>query len=294
MSMTTPKIILVPFMGSDNELGALEVAGELARKWNAHIAVWHISPDLSNEAFLAYADMGWAAGAISGPLIRDMEKRAAKTLNTARKKYYRTIRLMGIPEIDSLSLPEGASTSFHYDTGRSDRILKSQARIADLVVISRDYKEDFFTATDIVEAALFGSGKPVLLVPPGKHRWPMNGKTMIAWNGSAEAASAVSFALPLLTTGKVWIAAKTEEAKFPLSTQDLATYLGYHGISAKTIPAIKGTQKTGPSLLQMARKADANLIVMGAYTHSRMRESILGGVTDHMLHKANLPILMAH
>ena len=148
----------------------------------------------------------------------------------------------------------------------------------------------------MVGGALFGSGRPVILVPPESHVKEFNGTSLIAWNGSREAARAVTFALPFLARGNVRILTE-EDSRFrksALTAADLADYLKCHNIDAKVLANPEKASSLPESILHTAKSINADMIIMGAWSHSRMREYILGGVTEFMLRHADIPVFMAH
>lgn len=287
-----PKVIIVPFSGMDAELGALDAAAELAKKWNAHIEVWHIAPDPHSMAVAIYSVYGMGLTYIPDSLLLEIEKKSKADIVRAQKKFYRFARIMQLPE---KATAEEASASFHIARGRADMILRTQARLSDLVVISRGYTDRLITSDNIVADTAFHSGKPVLLMPAGKHSRSFSGKNLIAWNGSLQATRAVAAAMPFLQSGKVLITSTREKAgKFPVSAYELASYLLRHGIQAKTSVSADKDTKAAVRLLKEAKNYGADMIVMGAYSHMRTREMLLGGVTDYMLKNANLPLLLVH
>lgn len=291
----TPKIIMVPFSGRDSEMGALEAAAELAARWNAHMEVWHIAPNPHSTAVALYSIYGMGLTYIPDSLLVEIEKKGKDALLKAQKKFYRFLRIMQIAEDHNGGAGDRPSASFHLANGRADAILRIQARLCDLVVISRGYTDALTTSDNIVTDIAFHGGKPVLLMPAGKSSKPFTGKTMIAWNGSLPASRAVTAAMPFLQTGKVLIATSAEKAgKFPISAYELASYLERHGIRAQTAVSRDRDVKPAVSLLKKARQYGADMIVLGAYSHLRAREFILGGVTDHMLKKAGLPLFIVH
>ena len=123
----------------------------------------------------------------------------------------------------------------------------------------------------------------------------MADRVMIAWNGSLEASRAVFGALPLLLlASRVSIFAAPQYDIDDVDPADLAEYLSWHGIRAHPVVGPKDEHATGAALISAAREQQATLIVMGAYTHSRLRQSFLGGVTRHLLAHAPVPLLMSH
>ena len=143
---------------------------------------------------------------------------------------------------------------------------------------------------DIFESALFSAGKPVLLVPDQPVVPAAGSSAVICWNASAEAASAVTAALPLLAGAKT-VTVLTANAGDPSS---FIEFLGRHGIAASVRSLSPALGEVGEALLAEAERLDAGIIVLGAYGHSRAREFIFGGVTRHVLHHARTLLLLAH
>lgn len=186
------------------------------------------------------------------------------------------------------------------------------ARYADLVVISQYNAEDKSPSVmrDFPAYVLLHSGRPVLIVPhalraeqlaPATHPAAAN-NVLISWNGSKEASRAVSAALPLLQrAGQVHVAVfdaqlhAAEHGENPGA--DIVQYLARHGVQAKLLLLDGGATRRGDigdALLSQASDLSADLLVMGAYGHSRLRETILGGVTRTVLQSMTIPVLMAH
>jgi nucleotide-binding universal stress UspA family protein len=116
---------------------------------------------------------------------------------------------------------------------------------------------------------------------------------VIAWNGSLEASRAVLSAMPLLhLAGRVSIFAAPQHES--VDAAELAESLSWHGIRAHQVPGPRDENSTGAALVSAAVEQQATMIVMGAYTHSRRRQSFLGGVTRHLLTHAPVPLLMSH
>jgi nucleotide-binding universal stress UspA family protein len=175
-----------------------------------------------------------------------------------------------------------------------------QARYCDLVVIGQtDPEEPAPGAMPMFpEYVVLHCGRPVLLVPYAGEYLHVGDKVLLAWDASLEAARAVAGALPLLKrAGSVEIVIFNAQASPLLPNMqpgsDLAVYLGRHGIKA-TVSLEKADIDIGGALLSLAADRTADVIVMGAYGHSRFREILLGGVTRTMLESMTLPVLMAH
>ncbi len=148
----------------------------------------------------------------------------------------------------------------------------------------------------LIEAALFDSGRPVLIVPPGRERY-VGKRILIAWDGGASAARAVADALPFLKQAEeVEILTVTGEKDLAglLPGTDLAPHLARHGVKVTVRNVALGEADVASEIRQAASGFAADLIVCGAYKHSRLREWLLGGVTQSLLQECRLPILMSH
>ncbi|MFQ5619515.1 MAG: universal stress protein, partial [Rhodospirillales bacterium] len=150
------------------------------------------------------------------------------------------------------------------------------------------------TSVMTLNAALFETGRPVLVAPPSAPA-VLGRKVAISWNGSAQAARAVAAALPyIMRSDGVVILTVESDRTSASAAPELAAYLAWHGVRAETKFFSPTNRSIGAALLKECADAGADLLVMGAYTHSRMRQLILGGVTRHVLAEATVPLFMAH
>ncbi len=179
--------------------------------------------------------------------------------------------------------------------------MERASRLADLVVFAETKPEDTSTAMVAVEAALVNAGRPVLVAPQDLKTPEVAKAVAIAWDGSVEAAHAVSAALPFLAlASKVSILTVRTGPQQPGGTAAaspgimLADYLTMHGVHAAEHILEPQGRSVGQVLLEAAVDAGAGLLVMGGYGHSRLREFILGGTTRHIVTHAKLPVLMTH
>lgn len=176
-------------------------------------------------------------------------------------------------------------------------VVAPRARFADLVVLPRPLGDDRpAAAEDVMEAALFGGHAPVLIVPPGRPlAWPPT-RVVIGWDGGDEAMAAVRAAQPLLGAASASVAV-VDQGRWGTEGDDpggaLARYLVRHGVTATVTLLPRGAHSVAEVLETHVRDTAADLLVMGAYAHSRMREMILGGTTRDMLRGATVPVLMA-
>ncbi len=176
-----------------------------------------------------------------------------------------------------------------------------QGRYADLIVVGQQDKKDDDSGlqSSFADELVLSAGKAVLFVPYAGHFETLGERALIAWDGSREAARAVSDALPLLLRAK-----KVDVATFDPRVGTavpgggpgaaIAAFLKSHGVNAGVSVQHGAADNIGDRLLSLAADLSSDLLVMGAYGHSRTRELILGGVTRRMLDSMTLPVLMAH
>ena len=189
-------------------------------------------------------------------------------------------------------------SSEYQEVAWADDAIGRRARYADLTVVGPEMLARETLKDKVIEGALFSSGKPLLLVPEGSRPTLKPKRVMIAWDSRIEASRAVRESLEILTRAEevrvvLVDPAEGESGHGAEPGADVATYLARHGAKV-TVDRLPSQGKTVASVLrQHAVDTAAELLVMGAYGHSRLRERIFGGVTKSMLDSATLPILMA-
>lgn len=179
------------------------------------------------------------------------------------------------------------------------RHVAHRARFADLVIAPRPYGENRGAEVEaVVEAALFEGHAPVLVVPEGATPVTRPGKVIVAWNESVEALAAIRRALPMLVSADIaHIVVIDPPAHGPERSDPggmLSQMLARHGVKCEIDVLSKSLNRVSDILNRHVEDTAADLVVMGAYGHSRFREAILGGATRNMLEKATVPVLMAH
>ena len=197
-----------------------------------------------------------------------------------------------------------AATGLNHDIRRLDLFpgdvapgLAAEARSADLFVGTRPYG-DPNRQHGIEEAVLFESGRPCLFVPPGLTAPATYRHAMVAWKDGREAARAVADAVPLLRTVETVTVALIEEgdaseARREAPDEDIGRYLSRQGVTAE-VHLVTGWKNISAAILNEAERQGTDLIVMGGYGHSRLREWALGGATRDVLSSAKVPVLVSH
>ena len=287
----TVRTILVPFDGSETAKPVIELGLTPGQNPSAHVVVLHVSPDPKDTIPLLGEGM-------SVTMVEDMikiaEKESGDRAAQGRRMFEDLVEKLSLGVIEK---PEasGPSAAWIEETGRDEEITARHGRLADLIVVGRPTETSNVSTTLTLNAALFDTGRPVFVTPPGGA--PDFGKHVaISWNGSAQSARAVGSALPLIAAAKkVTVLTADSDRTSAARAPELASYLEWHGIKPDTRTfAVDGRQPVGTALLAECADAGADLLVMGAYTHSRMRQLILGGVTRRVLEEAQIPLYMAH
>ncbi|HEV2557546.1 MAG TPA: universal stress protein [Microvirga sp.] len=187
----------------------------------------------------------------------------------------------------------GLSFGRHEGDLANDAFLGTYARLFDLTVVGRPSNRTNHARLATVEAALFESGRPVLVVPPSVPS-AIGRRVVIAWNRSTETARTVAFGMPLLARAESVVVLEAEGWGSGAATgESLAASLRRNGIPAEFKMA-RGTGGPGAVVLATAASLGCDLLLKGAYTQSRIRQMIFGGATNHILSSTELPVLMAH
>lgn len=288
MSMKT---ILAPVDGAKSSGAVLDAAFVLAEEFKAHINVLHVLADPKSAIPLLGEGM-------SGAMIEDMidmaEKEGQEQRAKARTFYKESISDRKMVESSQPIDADKVTVQWVEDEGREDEVIAEHGRLNDLILVPKPVKENEIYSTLALNAALFETGRPMLLLPEKSiNAFPKS--IAICWNGSVEGTRAVAAALPFLKRAESIhiITADTSETNEPVGN-DLVTYLAWHGLEATSTFFTPTGKSAGEALLEESQKQGAEMMVMGGYSHSRMRQLILGGVTRDVIEMASLPVLMGH
>ena len=287
----SPKFILVPASGAEEDRVALESALAVARRFNAHLEVVFIAPD-PRDSVLVLGD------GLSTLMVEEVMT-ASETLwsgrrTAARRTFEAVAGENRLREVSGPGEATGVTIRWREAVGRADEEITGKGRLADLMVFAHRPGQPDPRAAQVLESALLYSGRPVLLVsgtPP-----PAIGRTVaVAWNGRLEAGRAVAAAMPFLSTADRVHILTLRSGHVPGDEGErLVESLAWRGITAT---ANRIEPAGGPPFAALTRRAEelgADLLVMGAYGHSRVQEMILGGATRHVLGHAGPPVLLAH
>ncbi len=285
------RTILVPVTNAETSVSAIETAFLVAKTFASHVDAFHVRVDPKDTLPLLGEGM-------SGTLIQEMIEFAenesddrAKKAQAMFMKYCDQHKIKLSPEA---KMSKTMSAGWSEQTGREDEHVAVRGKLSDLIVVGRPVTDNDTPSPTTLNAALFETGRAVLVTPPtspteiGKH-------IVIFWRGSTEASRAIAAAMNFITRAEsVHIMTADADRASNMAVEGLQEYLAWHGVKAQT-ESVDATDKSlGITLLEAAHNDKADHLVMGAYTHSRVRQLILGGVTRRVLTESKIPVLMAH
>lgn len=259
---------------------ASRYAISLAEAFDAHVAGVAFSYDPSWPP--AVTDLGGAE--ILRSLIeknRAQGRSAAAQFETAAKRSQLSMQTL----VHEISSPEAGAA------------FAALARTFDLVVLKQPQPEDDIASREIIEAALFNSGRPVLIVPYIQKAGFSVNRVLVCWDGSRAAARAVADSLRLIGKANNVQVLTVSTGKFDekdVSGADIAEHLARHKLRTDLARIPAADIDVASAILSHAADFNADLIVMGGYGHSRLRDFVLGGATRGMLQSMTVPTLMSH
>ena len=288
------KLIFSPMTALTSRSSSTAVAVKLAKILNGQLTAYFMRPD--PRFSVPYMGDGLTADVI-------------QTFCDATEKEGVAASKVAVDHIDELC--SKMAISFSHDGSTENEMLPPSAnviseicylkekvgrlaRVADLAVVPQPSDDNAPDGLDMINELIFGSGRPLMMVPEGDFK--VTGHTvMIAWNGTAESARAVAASLSILREAKNIYAITIGEghADRP-SLAELARYLKAHDLEMQEVHAKPTQAAIGEQLLSAAKKHKVDLLVSGAYSHSRWREKVLGGVTKYIVEHAPMPLFMSH
>lgn len=284
--------ILAVIDGGPGSKAALDAAVQLGRTFQSRVELLHVEVDA--ESSLPVMGEGMSGAAVE-QVLQSLRAEAEARLAEARRLFeqHRTAGKLPVVEPDSVPVAGQFAVCFRHVTGREPDEVLHRARLSDLTVFGRSGQEGDGGTSVTFEAALFDSGRPVLLTPSTPVK-DLGSTAAVAWDRSREAARAVQAALPILRGAKRVVVITARQSESDIEPSELVHYLAGHGINARTWAFAPGSGALGEEILEEAGKAEADLLVMGGYGHSRLRELVLGGVTRRVLSNATIPVFMMH
>ena len=274
------KDLLVVVDESPSGVKRVDLALQLAAAFGAHLTGLCVS-----EA----ADLRPSILAQFPPEVIDMLSRVGREdASRAKAVWDERLRATG----------SGASAEWRVVEGDLSDVASVHARYVDLTILGQVDPDDPRTAEDLPEQIVLGSGRPAIIVPYAGTFRTMGTQVMVAWNGSREAARAIHDALPLLERAAgVRVVSVGPEGGLDdgaLPGADISQHLARHGVRVEAETFNADGVRVDDALLSRAFDTGADLLVMGAYGHSRLGELVLGGATRHILRQLTIPVFMSH
>jgi len=280
------KTILLPFYDDDAAEAALDVSRQLAIRYGSYVEGLFVMrpPQIIDGEGIVLADS----------YLTQLKEEGRRLGDRARARFDDCVARRGM-EAGSLTEPsDGVVIGWQEMEGLEGQVIGDHGRVFDLIVIGREFGHPWVDWHVMTEAALFESGRPVIIAPEGPGD-AFGGNIVIAWNNSTETARTVAFAMPLLTgASSVTIVAVRGWGVPGPNADELCRHLVRNGISASARTIDPGSRSPGEVVLDECTAVGADLLVKGAYTQSRLRQLIFGGATRHIMMHAKIPVILAH
>jgi nucleotide-binding universal stress UspA family protein len=288
------KTILAPATGNSGDAATFATALAIARPFAAHIDALHVrlGPVEAAVAMMA-GDGSGGGGVLLENVVEQLGHDAAEREAKTHAVFANFCRGEGIP----LAAAPGAgadavSGQWHSEIGQEARWTVAYGTTSDLIVASRRTSDGSGLARSTIEALLLETGRP-LLITDGSIAAALAERVAIAWKPTPQAARAVAFAMPILSHAKaVSVLTVVEDEGGEDDAERLVRYLQWHGVKAVAERLTAGPDAA--ETLLAAASPRSELLVMGGYGHTRLREWVFGGFTQRVLADAPLPILIAH
>lgn len=283
------RCILVPVGPAVDPTRRLDAALRLGQRLQAHLDVRFIAPG-AEHVLASMASLVPVDDLTVGAIARSVQEAAAEGKAIVSAWCTREGVRLEAPS-------ERLDTTFaHWSqaSGELEPLLALDGRIHDVIVVDRPNPAVPFTER-VFDTALFATGRPTLMV--GDHvPYNLLSHVVVAWNGSLEATRLVGQSMTLLHEAERVTVLQVDTGKAAeAKPADLSAYLRWHGIvaDAVTLP-VRQDATVGETILAEAVRREASMLAMGGYTHSRVRQLLLGGATRHIVEHATMPVLMAH
>ena len=291
------KTILTHMTGTDCDQPVLTTASQVARLFSGHLECLRVLSDPAALVMQA-AQMDMVTSMMLADALNVVEQQNREGTQRARVALAEFCKGENIVFADEPPGPGGVTAHWREKTGDEFDELTAQVRFHDLVVLAGGTERKGRLPPEGMGQIIIGCGRPVLLAAQ-KPRESITKTIAIAWKDTPEAARAVTAAMPLLAKAeRIEVLSANEEDTKAMECLDcsdsIVQQLRWHGLSAYGHFVLPAGRTIPNAILETARGFNADLLVMGGYGHSRLRESIFGGFTQHILDGVDLPVLMVH
>lgn len=274
----TCKDILVYADAAPDMAARLDAASLLAKAQDAHLVALHVD-------VIPFTPVDLLGTGVTAELLQWQAQMRQERIEAARHA------------VQAAEKRHGLAIEWRKANGNIEDAVLEHGLYFDLIVLPQDSSlTDLQAAAPMVGNIVIAAGRPVLVVPKDYTGAAIGRRVLVAWKPSAEAARAVHDALPLLQQAEaVMVMRANPDPEEPAHNPgfDLATHLARHGVKVTVTPVLMPDTSAGEAILDQARAMRADLIVMGAYGHSRLRELVFGGATRSLLQAPPVPVLMS-
>ncbi len=291
------KTVAVPLIPGPSEESAIRTAFLMARDVDGHVVGVH-APIAHETSTIKEMVMTRAGLGLSGEKMRALQaeeaQEVAREADTVRRDFFAVAETMQAATVEHPPAPAGLSASFKDLESGGAEALAAYCRVFDMIVAGQPKTDPHHVQRRLIQTMLYTAGRPVLMAPETPPT-TVGDVILIGWNGTVLSARAAAISRQHVRTArKVGILTVESDNPQGPTADDLAEYLAWHGITATVETVRPGGRHMGDVLLQAASDFGADLLVMGAYSHTPLLEQLTRGVTNHVLSHAHLPVLMAH
>lgn len=280
------KVILARLSGAASDQSVLACAALVAKAFRAHVKALHVRLEPASLPLLAGSETGRFRGFGDSP-----EALSDHLAEAARQTYDGWTNANGFRQITEPETGDEPTSEWIDYYGSEPELLVEYGRLSDLIVIARPDPDQGMLSQASLEAALFDSERPVLVVPEKADDGALS-NPVFAWNGSPQATRSLAAGLPLMQASADEVAILTvPERDVAADADDVVRYLGWHGVRAKAVAPTAAP--AGEQLSGLVRDR-GGFLICGAYSRSRFRQMIFGGVTSHLLDSADFAVLMSN
>jgi len=281
------KDILVALDNAPPARGRIELAASLAERFAAHLIGLHTTVAAHAPRTRGYFDT--FDQSLLDPLYRDFAEKMRAEAETAQALF------------EEIAGRRGLSAEWRSAVGYPSETTAMHGRYVDLIVLGQPDPDDTQAPLfrPLPEEVALAVGRPILVIPYAGSWVEIGRRVLVGWDASREATRAVNDAMPLLVDAQMVTVLAVDPADGPaghgdIPGADIAQHLARHGVTATIERTVSAGIGAGNTLLSRASDLEADLLVMGGYGHSRVRELLLGGATRTVLESMTLPVLMAH
>lgn len=287
------KTILVPTSGSGTDEAVFATALTLGRMCAAHLHFLHVHL-APGTAALQVPHIEFCQGSAISHTLASLRQQGDHLSGSARKHFEEFCRVHQVEPREAPGAVEAVTASFCEESDEPITCFLSHARHSDLTLLGRRHHRDHLPAR-LIETLLMDSGRPIVIAPDQAPR-EVTGTIVVGWKETKEAAGALGAAFPLLKKAQrvVLLGVAEEDAPSREAFDDLARQLAWHGIDAEVHIVAAESHPAAVQLPRAVAQLRADLLVVGGFGRSPLRECVFGGVTQALIDHAEFPVFMLH